>query len=698
MSLVPEPGSVFALKLIGVDMQQEQLLKTDATGSELTDILLAIAERFINVPLAEAELLIADTLEQMGRFVDADRVYIFSYDFERNTCSNTHEWCAEGISAEIEQLQNVSILHIPQWLNAHLQGEQMLYPDVPALPDDDPIKAILAPQGIKSIITIPMRHQGKLIGFVGFDSVRRFHHYDQQERKLLTVFAQMLVNLKERMDTMQLLNTAKQSAESAAQVKAQFLANMSHELRTPLNAITGFSELMQSLDLPAQAKNFNQKIQQASSHLLSVINDILDLSKIEANKLELKPEPVRLSRLMLELDDMMQFQAQRKGLSLQVSVDSALHRPVMLDALRFNQVMINLVGNAIKFTHYGRVTVEFRVLDTDNDAVTLEVAVTDTGIGMSEESIAQLFDAFHQLDTSITRQFGGTGLGLFISQGLLQKMQSALKVQSSPGEGSCFSFQLSLPFAATTELAERPSITPAGQLHGQVLLVEDDSTNRLLLRKMLERLGLSVREAEHGKAALAAVALQEPDIILMDIQMPVMDGLSATGLLRQQGFRKPILALSAGVMPEDIERSRNHQLDAHLTKPITLQGLRDGLDPWLRPAVEQPIPLSLNNLRRMVGEESLAEVLGDYQASLTKTMDEMQQSFRAADPAALAALCHRLKSSTRFVGAESVANQLHDTEQLLKSKSFLPESDFLDLLATLNALYAQVECSIQQLE
>lgn len=679
-------------------MQQEHLLKTDDAGSELTDILLAIAERFINVPLAEAEFLIADTLEQMGRFVDADRVYIFSYDFEQNTCSNTHEWCAEGISAEIEQLQNVSILNIPQWLNAHLQGEQMLYPDVPALSDDDPIKAILAPQGIKSIITIPMRHQDKLIGFVGFDSVRRFHHYDQQERRLLAVFAQLLVNLKERMDTMQLLDSAKQSAESAAQVKAQFLANMSHELRTPLNAITGFSELMQSLDLPAQAKSFNQKIQQASSHLLSVINDILDLSKIEANKLELKPEPVRLSRLMLELDDMMQMQAQRKGLSLQVSVDPALHQPVMLDALRFNQVMINLVGNAIKFTHYGRVTVEFRVLEIDNDAVALAVAVTDTGIGMSEESITQLFDAFHQLDTSITRQFGGTGLGLFISQGLLQKMQSALKVQSTPGQGSSFSFQLRLPFAANTGLVKRPAEAPAADLQGQVLLVEDDSTNRFLLRKMLERLGLSVREAEHGKAALAAVALQEPDIILMDIQMPVMDGLTATEQLRQQGFRKPILALSAGVMPEDIERSRHHQLDDHLTKPISLQGLSDGLSRWLYHPVRQPIPLTLNCLALMVGEDAMAEVLRDFQASLTKTMGEMRQSYRAGDPVTLAALCHRLKSSTRFVGAVSVANQLHDTEQLLKSEPFLPQSDFLDLLATLNALYAQVECSIQQLE
>ncbi|MCC5826530.1 GAF domain-containing hybrid sensor histidine kinase/response regulator [Alkalimonas sp.] len=666
-------------------MQQEHHPNQRDTGSELTDILLSIAERFINVPLAEAELLIADTLEQMGRFVDADRVYIFSYDFEQNTCSNTHEWCAEGISAEIEQLQNVSIVHIPQWLNAHLKGEQMLYPDVPALPDNDPIKAILAPQGIKSIITIPMRHQGKLIGFVGFDSVRRFHHYDQQERKLLTVFAQMLVNLKERMETMQLLDTAKQAAESAAQVKAQFLANMSHELRTPLNAITGFSELMQALDLPAQAKSFNQKIQQASSHLLSVINDILDLSKIEANKLELKPEPVRLSRLMLELDDMMQLQVQRKGLSLQVSVDPALHQPVMLDALRFNQVMINLVGNAIKFTQYGRVTVEFRVLEKDSDAVTLEVAVTDTGIGMSEDSIAQLFHAFHQLDTSITRQFGGTGLGLFISQGLLNKMQSALKVQSTPSEGSCFSFQLRLPFAATIELTDNASLAPAGQLQGQVLLVEDDSTNRLLLRKMLERLGLSVREAEHGKAALAAVALQEPDIILMDIQMPVMDGLTATKLLRQQGFRKPILALSAGVMPEDIERSRNHQLDDHLTKPITLQGLRDGLSRWLA-SDSQSTPLALGNVVALVGEEGLAEVLQDYLVSLTKTMAEMQQAYCASDFVALASLCHRLKSSTRFIGAEAVAMALDVMEKQLQCEQSATPDEYEALQAKLLSL------------
>lgn len=549
---------------------------------ELPDILLTIAERFINVPLDQSEHVIHQTLAQIGTFVEADRVYVFIYDFTNNTCSNTHEWCADGITPEIARLQNVSIIEIPQWLEAHRLGQPTHYPDVFHLSDDDPIKAILVRQGIKSMITIPMRLQQKLLGFVGFDSVQQCHHYDDHEKKLLAVFAQMLVNLNERIETMRELEATRQSAESAVHVKSQFLANMSHELRTPLNAIMGFSELLHHCSVPEQAKLYTRKINQSSSHLLSIINDILDLSKIEADKLELKPEPSRVSRLILELDDMMKLQAEQKGIRLTISVDQLLHQPVLIDAVRFHQIMINLVVNAIKFTHQGKVDVSVKLIKSTNESVRLGVHVSDTGVGIDAVNLARLFEAFEQLDTTITRQFAGSGLGLFISQGLLKKMNSSLLVRSTPGQGSCFYFYLELPWAVH-RLAENKQKAKA-QVHplqGTVLVVEDDAINRLLLRKMVERLDLRVREAEHGKAALAAVMSAEPDLILMDIQMPEMDGLTATTVLRQRGYSQPIIALSAGVKPLLVKNNAEDQFNDYLMKPLRFDDLRSVLVRWL---------------------------------------------------------------------------------------------------------------------
>lgn len=554
-------------------------------ANELLQLLLKIALRYINVPLVQAEQTINLTLQEMGDFVQADRVYIFDYDFTANNCSNTHEWCAQGISPEIDNLQCTPLDFIPQWIQAHRAGQEMYIADVPGLPDGDGLKDILHPQGIKSILTIPMVNENELLGFVGFDSVRQYHVYSEQERTLLAVFAQMLVNIKSRIRTLHLLSVEKEKAQQAAQAKSDFLANMSHELRTPLNAIIGFTELISFSSLQPMQRDYLNKIHQSSTLLLSLINDILDFSKVESGKLELHPEPYHLSAIVRQLTDLFSQAALNKNLQLIFNLDPKLPDYFLLDPLRLTQILTNLLSNAIKFTEQGQVSCHVQLVSQLGRATRVNFSVADTGIGITAAQITKLCQAFTQADSSITRRYGGTGLGLAISNLLLEQMYSKLHIESTSGVGSRFSFEVELlqveqPLAP----AKAPSLTEstASDFSGyRVMVVEDNSTNRLVIKKMLERLGLTVSLAEHGAEAVAKLIAEKPDLIFMDLQMPVMDGFAATKLIKQQLPDLPVIALSAAVLDEDRAMAKAAGVDAHLAKPVTTQQIINTLQQWL---------------------------------------------------------------------------------------------------------------------
>ena len=561
--------------------------KADSPTEQLLALLLKIALRYINVPISDALSTINHTLAEMGQFVEADRVYIFDYDFTHNTCSNTFEWCASGITPEIAHLQQTPIDMIPQWVNAHQAGQEMYIADVPGLPDDEPIKAILYPQGIKSILTLPMLNEGELLGFVGFDSVRLHHRYTQQERTLLAVFAQMLVNIKARMRSISLLSLAKEKAEQASRVKSDFVANISHELRTPLNAIMGFAELLAFSPLNETQGAYLDKISQSSTLLLNLINDILDFSTVETGRLSLKPEPVQLSTIANQLSNVFLAAATAKGLTFTITLDPRIPTHVMVDPLRLVQVLTNLLSNAIKFTQYGEIALTIGYYGQRQAAHVLRFEVKDTGIGMAAQHVSSLCEAFTQADTSITRRYGGSGLGLAISSKLLEQMQSQLDVFSQLGEGSHFSFELVLPIAYPVE-QHLPSTAPDDSVQSlvgkRILVAEDNSTNRLVISKMLSRLGIDVVLAQDGAEALLKAAEQPVDLVLMDLQMPIMDGFEVTRYLKQRYPTLPVIALSAAVLDTDKSQALAAGVDMHLAKPISAALLAATLQQWLVPA------------------------------------------------------------------------------------------------------------------
>ncbi len=434
------------------------------------------------------------------------------------------------------------------------------------------------------------------------------------ERELATARDELELRVQQRTDQLaranDLLSAAKDTAESANRAKSQFLANISHEIRTPMTAIQGFAELMQDPELPdADRRAYANTIRRNSDHLLRLLDDVLDLSRIEADRMQLAVERTPLVPLLQDVLELMQARAASKGLTLRLRLATAVPVWIVVDPLRLRQILLNLVGNAVKFTEQGEVTVIVAMQTAENARPQVLISVLDTGIGIDFEAMMRLFQPFAQADSSTTRRFGGSGLGLAISRRLATLMGGALTAESVAGQGSAFTLRIDPGVIDDSPLETLPEQLISGAMEPvrvksdgfrsrvRVLLAEDGVDNQLLITTYLRHAGIDVTVADDGRTAVSEVARAQAAgtpfaLVLMDMQMPVLDGYEATRLLRSEGFDQPIVALTAHAMAGDREHCLAAGCSDYVAKPLSRAGLlaaiRRNLPAALRAAADAP--------------------------------------------------------------------------------------------------------------
>jgi signal transduction histidine kinase/DNA-binding response OmpR family regulator len=449
---------------------------------------------------------------------------------------------------------------------------------------------------------------------------------------------------------------ARDEAVAANHAKSAFLANMSHEIRTPLASIIGFAELLLDERTGISQDEALRTIMSNGHHLLQIISDILDVSKIEAEGLELEMADVQLAAVLKDTEQLLGPRAREKGLQFVVQAELPLPAMVRSDYVRLKQVLLNFCSNAIKFTANGTITLRARLLPGE----VLELAVIDTGIGLSEEQIGRLFQPFAQADVSTTRCFGGTGLGLFISNQLAAMMGGELRVQAEIGHGSTFA--LVLPLSADgVKLAPTWIRTPADlaramqapqndalpipALTGNVLVAEDGAHNQRLISAYLQCTGADFKMVGNGELAVQEAMAGDYDLVLMDIQMPVMDGVSAVTLLRGTGYRGPIVALTANVMRSDIDRYREIGCDDVLGKPIDRARLHHVLSRYLTSSGDVRTPTNLGKVDALI-----QRLAADFRAEMPETVQTLATALDQGDWATLRSHCHRIKGLAGSLG------------------------------------------------
>ncbi|MDL2232706.1 response regulator [Ruminococcaceae bacterium OttesenSCG-928-L11] len=571
-----------------VDKRVKEILRQD----ELLHTVNDVAAVLLASDTGEFDSVLWKCMGMLAVQVDADRVYIWKNHTRDGVlrCTQVYEWSEAALPQQGNEL-TVDISYdesIPGWEEALSSGNSVNGLVRNLSPAE---REQLEPQGIISILVVPVFLQNQFWGFVGFDDCHKERTYSEAEEGILRSASLLIATCMLRNEATLSLLQARDAANSSARAKSDFLSNMSHEIRTPLNAIIGMATIANKTEDIARIRDCLVKIDVASNQLLSLINDILDMSKIESGKMELSREPFNLHAALQNVRSIVGVRAAEKDLQLSLSIAPDVPVAVLGDEMRLSQILLNLLSNAVKFTpNNGRISLSIQLLDRAEGRCTLAVEVRDNGIGITEDAQKRLFQAFEQAESNTSRKYGGTGLGLAISRRIARLMDGDIFVESTAGKGSCFTVRFVME--TVDEGALKPIHTEQDARNdfsgSTILLAEDIEINREIIVALLDDTGLCVEWVENGKQAVDAFAA-EPSryaLILMDVFMPVMDGLEATRAIRRlplsQAATIPIVAMTANAFKEDIDRCLDAGMNNHVAKPIDVGVLLEVLSQYLQ--------------------------------------------------------------------------------------------------------------------
>ena len=510
------------------------------------------------------------------------------------------------------------------------------------------------------------------------------------------------------------LNSKKNEAESIAEMKSSFLANMSHEIRTPMNGIMGLTKLLLNTRLSGKQNEYLRAIESSSDTLLVIINDILDLSKIEAGKLSLEKKEFLFINLLSSVVGVFEGKALGKGIELVANYhQNNLPEVLVGDSVRLNQILYNLINNAVKFTQEGSVTLAVNTVEMSDKDVLLKFTITDTGIGISQEQQSQIFNEFSQANSSTTREFGGTGLGLSIVKKLVELQGGSVTIVSEEEKGSSFIFEILYPHKKISESNISVSNDSLDfNLGGlNILLVEDNPVNQLVVTDLLSEVGAEVELAVNGQEAINLFNPEKHAVILMDMQMPVMDGYEAIRRLRNGGFDVPIIALTAHVSEVEIEKCKSTGANEYLSKPYKPKDLYQKITQLINPV--EAIPLAVRSADgntvslttpKLWNREFLLDYVGGSERLMLKILDEIKSemptdlsvlvAFQSEqNRSKLGSICHKMKPNIQMLGNTSLYNSIVQVEFEARS-----DDESLPLQEKVNLLIGELSGLLSELE